>query len=193
MGDDKEKLTLWESGGENKNVLSKDFEDKLNGVKTDCADGVKDSFWISKQEILDQLAAAKTVEQRVDVYATWTDKYWLEAVLSRMPILGDLGSAIVSTCFLFDQWRKMWLSKKEMRKIFWYQAADMVLWAIPFWNLIDFFYKGNEKSSKIFKEHVEKLKQVALEKWATQEEINSLSRAADETLKKIEEQDRKNK
>lgn len=193
VGEEPNPIDGWENVDEHndhpKEGGEKTFEEQLDEVKDKSRDGVKDAFWVSKEEVLEELARAKNIEQLVNVFAKWTDKYWLEAILSRIPWLGDIGPALVSTCFLFYQWRKIWLWRKEMLKIFLYQAADFILWAIPYiWNVVDFFFKGNVYSARVFKKHVEKLKQLAIQKWATQEEIDSITRTEDETLKKMEEQ-----
>lgn len=149
---------------------------------------IVDSFWISKDEVLTQLAEAKNIEQSVKVFAKWADKYGVEAVLSLIPCLWDAGPAIISTCYLLYKWHKAWLETKDMLKVFGYQAADFALWIIPrIWNVIDFFYWSNVRSSKVFEGHVEKLVQLAKEKWATQEEIDEVCRRKWEMLHQFDE------
>lgn len=190
--DDTEQRKSTESNPENKeennnNEAYKNINEKTNKAQEDLK---INNLWseITLEDVLKQLSTAKTIEQNVKTFAKWTDKYWLEAILSLVPVLWDFWPAILSTCFLFYEWHKAWLTTKDMLKIFWYQTADFLLWSIPFaWNVVDFFFKSNKYSTKIFSKHVEQLKKLAIIKWATQEDIDHLSMEETEIINKFEE------
>ena len=136
---------------------------------------IGENFDIDKEKIRKQLEAAKNVEERVKLFAKRTDSFWLEAIVSMLPVVWDLTPSIVSTCYLLIEWIRVWLSRKDCLKILWYQAADVLVWAVPIiWDIADFFFKGNKYSSKVFSKHLEKLKKVALEKWISQTEIDKM-------------------
>lgn len=130
---------------------------------------------IDKEEILKQLEAAKNAKDRVELFAKRTDTFWLEAIVWLFEEIWDIAPAVICTCYLLAEWIHIWLSRKDCLKIVWYQAADTVIGAIPLvWDIADFLFKANKYSAEIFKNHLEKLKEAAKEKGATQEEINAI-------------------
>lgn len=142
-----------------------------------------------KEEIMKKLSAAKNIDEKVKVFAKITDTFWLDAIISLIPWVWDAGMAIASTLFLVYQWKRIWLSWKEIWKIIWYQAIDFAIWSIWWtvvWTIVDYFFKSNKFSSKIFEEHVKKLEEAAREKWATDEEIAQLWKKEKEFLRKVE-------
>ena len=142
-----------------------------------------------KEEIMKKLAAAKNIDEKVKVFAKITDTFWLDAIISLIPWVWDAGMAIASTLFLVYQWKRIWLSWKEIWKIIWYQAIDFAIWSIWWtvvWTIVDYFFKSNKYSSKIFEDHVKKLEEAARAKWATDEEIAQLWKKEKEFLRKVE-------
>ena len=149
-----------------------------------------------KEEIIRKLSAAKSIDEKVKVFAKITDTFWLDAIISLIPWVWDAGMAIASTLFLVYQWKRIWLSWKEIWKIIWYQAIDFAIWFILWriwwprkttaWAIADYFFKSNKFSSKIFEEHVKKLEEAAREKWVTDEEIAQLWKNEKEFLRKVE-------
>lgn len=142
-----------------------------------------------KEEIMKKLSAAKNIDEKVKVFAKITDTFWLDAIISLIPWVWDAGMAIASTLFLVYQWKRIWLSWKEIWKIIWYQAIDFAIWSIWWtvvWTIVDYFFKSNKFSSKIFEEHVKKLEEAARAKWATDEEIAQLWKKEKEFLRKVE-------
>ena len=136
---------------------------------------ISESFDLDKEKIIKQLKAAKNVEQRVKLFAKIMDRFWLEAIAWMIPRIWDVTPAAISTCYLIAEWIHIWLSLKECLQILWYQALDALAGSIPvIWNVVDFFFKGNKYSSKVFSNHIEKLKKAAKEKWISQEEIDNI-------------------
>ena len=130
---------------------------------------------IDKEQILKQLEAAKNAKDRVELFAKRTDKFWLEAIVWLFEEIWDIAPAVICTCYLLSEWIHVWLSRKDCLKIVWYQAADTVIWAIPIvWDIADFLFQANKYSAEIFKKHLEKIKKAAIEKGATQEEIDAI-------------------
>lgn len=130
---------------------------------------------IDKEKILKQLEAAKNAKDRVELFAKRTDTFWLEAIVWLFEEIWDIAPAAICTCYLLAEWIHIWLSRKDCLKIVWYQAADTVIWAIPLvWDIADFIFQANKYSAEIFKKHLEKLKEAAKEKGATQEEIDAI-------------------
>ena len=133
------------------------------------------SLELDKITLKRKLARAKNVEDRVKLFAKVSDKFWVEALAWLIPIIGDLTPTIVCTCYLLIEGMNIWLSRKDCLRILWYQTADIIVWSVPvIGDIADFFFKSNKYSSKIFSEHVKKLKKAALEKWITQEEIDKI-------------------
>lgn len=178
----------WENATENKDTEQNNNEayNRIEDTSENTNENLKEDFGVSKEDILNQLSVAKNIEQNVKTFSKWADKYWIEAILSWIPLLWDLWPALFSTCFLFYQWYKAWLTTQDMLKIFWYQAADFLVWSIPVaWNIVDFFFQSNKYSSRVFSEHVEKLKKLAIEKWASLEEIERIWYWEHQIMKKI--------
>lgn len=133
------------------------------------------SLELDKITLKRKLARAKNVEDRVRLFAKVSDKFWVEALAWLIPIIGDLTPTIVCTCYLLIEGMNIWLSRKDCLRILWYQTADIIVWSVPvIGDIADFFFKSNKYSSKIFSEHVKKLKKAAIEKWITQEEIDKI-------------------
>ena len=147
----------------------------IQEIKNETNSQLNDSLDMDKEKIKKQLEATKNVEERVKLFSKRTDSYWLEAIAWFIPAIWDLTPAIISTCYLLTEWIHVWLSWKDCLKILWYQALDVLVWAVPIiWDVADFFFKSNKYSAKIFSEHLEKLKKAALEKWVSQEEIDNM-------------------
>lgn len=149
--------------------------DSADTIKSSINDDLKENFNVDKDKIKKQLEAAKNVEERVKLFSKLTDAYWLEAFLWLIPAIWDLTPAIISTIYLIAEWIHIWLSRQDSLKILWYQALDLLVWAVPLiWNIADFFFKGNKYSAKVFSDHYEKLKKIAFEKGVSQEEIDNM-------------------
>lgn len=147
----------------------------IQEIKNETNSQLNNSLDMDKGKIIKQLKKAKNVEERVKLFAKWTDSYGLEAIAWFIPAIWDITPAIISTCYLLTEWINVWLSWKDCMKILWCQILDVFVWAVPIiWDIADFFLKWNRYSAKIFSEHLEKLKKAALEKWASQEEINNV-------------------
>ena len=118
---------------------------------------------------------AQTIEQRVTLISKRLDKYGIEAIASFIPAIWDTAMAIITTSYLIIEWYTIWLSLKDCLKILWYQILDAAIWSIPLaWDLVDFLFKSNKYSAKIFSKHLEKLKKAAKEKWISQEQIDNI-------------------
>lgn len=156
-------------------------------IKANTKNQISENLDMDKEKIKEQLESAKTTEERVKQFADRTDSYWIEAVVSMIPGIWDLTTAIVSSCYLLGEWKRIWLSTGECLKILWYQVADVLLWAIPIiWDIADFFYKGNKYSSEVFSKHLEKLKKAALEKWISQGEIDNIWKRWDRFIEAVD-------
>jgi len=158
------------------NIRSK-IGKKISEIRSNTNDDLCESLSLDKEEIKRQLEAAINVEERVKLFSKWMDKYWIDAIIWMIPIIWDLGPAIVSSCYLLAEWKHIWLSQQDLREIFTYQVIDFWIWFIPFiWAVWDFFYKWNKKSAEVFTEHIEKLKKAALNKGVPQEEIDRMEK-----------------
>jgi hypothetical protein len=103
-----------------------------------------------------------------------------------IPAIWDLTPAVVSSCYLLIEWARIWLHRKDCLKILWYQTIDVIFGSIPvIWDVVDFFFKGNKYSAKVFNKHIEKLKKAAIEKWISQEEIDNMWNKEAKFLKAI--------
>ena len=166
---------------ENNDNLTVNQNEKIDEIKetleetSHTKEELSSSLELDKISIKRKLARAKNVEDRVKLFAKVCDKFWVEALAWLIPIIGDLTPTIVCTCYLLIEGMNIWLSRKDCLRILWYQTADILVWSVPvIGDIADFFFKSNKYSSKIFTEHVKKLKKAALEKWITQEEIDKL-------------------
>jgi len=128
-----------------------------------------------KIEMLKKLEKAKSTQERVELFGKVMDTFWVDAIVSLVPELGDAWSSIVSSLYLLSEAKKMWFSIREYLKIVWYQTADILVWAVPvIWDIADYFFKANIRSAKIFAKHFEKIKKEAIKKWVSWEEIIAL-------------------
>lgn len=128
-----------------------------------------------EQKILEELKNAKDVEKRVQLFVTLTDKIPLDALAGIIPYYWDFGMSILSIVFLVYQWRKIWLSWKEIWKIVWYQVIDALIWVVGLtdivWDIADYFFKANKYSAKLFTKKVKELEKLAEEKWIDPKQI----------------------
>jgi len=112
---------------------------------------------------LQKIQAAKHTYKQVENYAKRIDTYGIDVIIGLIPWVGDFLIAWVSTVFFLHHAAKVDLAQKDIMKILWYQAWDLLIGAIPVLGDIgDFFFKANRKSAIIFKKHVEKLTKDAI-------------------------------
>ena len=149
---------------------------------------LSEALSMDKEEVLKFLKEAKDIEQTVATFSKWADKYWIEAILSWIPCFWDIWPALFSTCFLFYYWRKIWLKAGELLGILLCQTADFLIWGIPFlWNIVDFFFKSNQYSSKLFSKYVNELEKIARNKWISDDEIQKLGKKKNRVIWALEE------
>lgn len=128
-----------------------------------------------KIEILEKLEKAKSVKERVDLFGKVMDTFGVDAIVSLVPELGDIGSSVVSSLYLLGEGKKMGFWRKQSLQILGYQTADILVGAVPvIGDIADYFFKANRRSAKIFDKHFEKLKKEALKKGVSQEEISKI-------------------
>lgn len=130
-----------------------------------------------QQEILKKLTKSKSTKERVKLFWKIMDTYGVDPIISLIPELGDAWVNIIATTYLLVEWKNMWLKRKDMLKIVWYQSADVLVGAIPLLgDISDIFFKANKRSAKIFEKHFEKLKKEALAKWIDPKEIENIEK-----------------
>ena len=156
-------------------------------IESDTNAKLTENLDMDKEKIRKQLEAAKNVEERVKLFSKWTESYWLEAIVWIIPEIWDFTPAIVSSCYLLAEWIRVWLSWQDCLKILWYQTADALVGAIPvIWDVADFFFKGNKYSAKVFSNHLEKLKKMALVNGISQEEIDNMWKKEKKFIKTLD-------
>lgn len=130
-----------------------------------------------QKEILRKLTKSKSTKERVKLFWKIMDTYGVDPLISLIPELGDAWISIIATTYLLVEWKNMWLKRKDMLKIIWYQSADILVGAIPLLgDISDIFFKANKRSAKIFEKHFEKLKKEALAKWIDPKEIENIEK-----------------
>lgn len=130
-----------------------------------------------QKEILKKLTKSKSTKERVKLFWKIMDTYGVDPIISLIPELGDAWISIIATTYLLVEWKNMWLKRKDMLKIIWYQSADILVGAIPLLgDISDIFFKANKRSAKIFEKHFEKLKKEALAKWIDPKEIENIEK-----------------
>lgn len=130
-----------------------------------------------QKEILKKLTKSRSTKERVKLFWKIMDTYWVDPIISLIPELGDAWISIIATTYLLVEWKNMWLKRKDMLKIVWYQSADILVGAIPLLgDISDIFFKANKRSAKIFEKHFEKLKKEALAKWIDPKEIENIEK-----------------
>ena len=181
-------LTNIMSYNEDSSIDKKEYLNNTEkGIELETNAKLIESLDIDKEKILKQLKSAKNAEDRVKLFAKRTDSFWLEALVWLFEEVGDFTPAIISTCYLLAEWIHIWLPWQDCLKILWYQTADALIGAIPaIWDIADFFFKSNKYSSKIFSEHLDKLKEVALEKGVSIEEINAICKKETRFIKTMD-------
>ena len=116
---------------------------------------------------LEKIQAAKHTYKQVENYAKRMDTYGFDVIIGLIPWAGDLLIGGISTIFFLYHAVQVNLPQKDIMKIIWYQAWDLLIWAIPvLWDIWDFFFKANKKSALIFKKHIEKLTKDAIKEWS---------------------------
>lgn len=130
-----------------------------------------------QKEILRKLTKSRSTKERVKLFWKIMDTYGVDPLISLIPELGDAWVNIIATTYLLVEWKNMWLKRKDMLKIVWYQSADILVGAIPLLgDISDIFFKANKRSAKIFEKHFEKLKKEALAKWIDPKEIEAIEK-----------------
>lgn len=130
-----------------------------------------------QKEILKKLTKSRSTKERVKLFWKIMDTYGVDPIISLIPELGDAWISIIATTYLLVEWKNMWLKRKDMLKIVWYQSADILVGAIPLLgDISDIFFKANKRSAKIFEKHFEKLKKEALAKWIDPKEIENIEK-----------------
>lgn len=130
-----------------------------------------------QKEILRKLTKSRSTKERVKLFWKIMDTYGVDPIVSLIPELGDAWISIIATTYLLVEWKNMWLKRKDMLKIVWYQSADILVGAIPLLgDISDIFFKANKRSAKIFEKHFEKLKKEALAKWIDPKEIENIEK-----------------
>jgi hypothetical protein len=142
--------------------------------KIDSNDAIENLDY-QQVEIMKKLVQSQSTKQRVKLFWKIMDTYWVDAIVSLIPELGDAWVSLVASSYLLFEWKKMGLKFIDMLKILWYQSADILVWAIPFlWDIADYFFKSNKRSAKIFEKHFENLKKEALKRWISQVDIQKI-------------------
>lgn len=130
-----------------------------------------------QKEILKKLTKSKSTKERVKLFWKIMDTYGVDPLISLIPELGDAWVSLIATTYLLVEWKNMWLKRKDMLKIIWYQSADILVGAIPLLgDISDIFFKANKRSAKIFEKHFEKLKKESLAKWIDPKEIENIEK-----------------
>lgn len=139
-----------------------------------------------QKEILRKLTKSRSTKERVKLFWKIMDTYGVDPIVSLIPELGDAWISIIATTYLLVEWKNMWLKRKDMLKIVWYQSADILVGAIPLLgDISDVFFKANKRSAKIFEKHFEKLKKEALAKWIDPKEIENIEKQNKQFLSAI--------
>ena len=112
---------------------------------------------------LQKIQAAKYTYKQVENYAKRMDTYGFDVIIGLIPWAWDLFIGGISTIFFLYHANQIALPQKDIIKIFWYQAWDVLIGAIPvLGDIWDFFFKANKKSALLFKKHLEKLTKDAI-------------------------------
>lgn len=139
-----------------------------------------------QKEILRKLTKSRSTKERVKLFWKIMDTYGVDPIISLIPELGDAWVSLIATTYLLVEWKNMWLKRKDMLKIVWYQSADILVGAIPLLgDISDIFFKANKRSAKIFEKHFEKLKKEALAKWIDPKEIENIEKQNKQFLSAI--------
>jgi hypothetical protein len=116
--------------------------------------------------MLQKIQAAKHTYKQVENYAKRMDTYGFDMIIGLIPWAGDLIMGTISTIFFLYHAAQVDLAQKDIMKILWYQAWDLLIGAIPvLGDIWDFFFKANRKSALIFKKHLDKLTNEAVKSW----------------------------
>lgn len=143
---------------------------------------------ILQDRLREQLRAAMNAEARVRVFAKWTDRYGLDAMLGMIP--GDISDALCAVgyvAYLTMEARNAGLKKNGIAKIIGWQTLDALIGIIPFIDpVMDYFIsKANVRSLEVFRAHTEKLIAEAKEQGIDDEAIAELRRASTEMERKL--------
>jgi hypothetical protein len=103
------------------------------------------------------------------------DDFWVDVIASVIPWLWDAWSGLVASLYLLAEGQRIGLSTMDSLKILWYQMADAIIWVIPvLWDISDYFFKADKRSSHVFDNYFTKLKQEASRKGITEQEIKNM-------------------
>lgn len=116
--------------------------------------------WIDeKKQIEDKIKKTKSALTRIRIVSMILDRFWVDAIVGFIPLLGDHGPAILASIYFLIEAKKAGLEKKDIIKILSLQWIDDLLWSIPVaWNIADFLFQSNKWAEKIFQTRLKELK-----------------------------------
>ena len=131
--------------------------------------------YTDQEESLQKLEEAYVITKQIDKFATVMDTYGIDALASLLPGAGDAITATLSGAYLLKKANQIELTKKDKRKIVITKIKDTLVGLIPvLGDILDYFYKSNKISLKLFEKKVIELEKNARQKGVSEESIQKL-------------------
>lgn len=138
-----------------------------------------------REKILEQLEKAKNSEARVRLFADIMDDKGFEAITGLFPEIGDATTSAIAGIYLLFEASRAGLSKTDYLKIVGLETADLFVGSVPLaGDVLDFFFKANKRSLKLFEKRTAELAESARAAGVPETEIANITADA-ETLPKL--------
>lgn len=137
-----------------------------------------------KTEILAKLNECKTVEARVNVFATFVDTFGLDALIGLIPVLGDAAPTVIALPYLLFEANRLGLPLSSQLKIVLYHGLDIAIGTFtpPGGDLVtDYIFQANKLSAEEFQDFTDNIVQEAREKGLPESEIAAISNSVNNT------------
>ncbi len=158
-------------------IAREEREEVMHDIDADVEKANQQKELTDEQKlIIEKLKRAAGSEERVRLFATYTDTYGLDALVSLIPELGDAGSSVVAGLYLIFEGARAGVSTGTYLKIIGLQTADFFIGAIPVaGDVADYFFKANRWTVKDFEKRKQQLAQQAREAGVSEEKISLIT------------------
>ena len=137
-----------------------------------------------KTEILAKLNECKTVEARVNVFATFVDTFGLDALIVLIPVMGDAAPSVIALPYLLFEANRLGLSLDSQLRMVLYHGLDIAIGTFtpPGLDLVtDYLFKSNELCAEEFQNFTDQIAQKAREKGLPESEITAIENSVKST------------
>lgn len=155
--------------------LNDNIEVNSDAESTDTPEATSEQIVV--ENLLKDLEAAASAEQRVTLFATYTDTFGLDALISFLPIAGDGASSVISATYLLFEAERLDMSFWGKFKIMMHQLIDFGIGSLVppgIDGVADYAYQANKFSANEFEALTDSLVEKARETGVSENRIQAI-------------------